>query len=74
MMRYARAENLLSQCARFHLKHEEAEAAITAMEERISSTWYESARREGVSERDCEKIKSAFVYPGFRLKFEDQQK
>jgi len=69
MMRYARAENPLSQCARFHLKHEEAEAAITAMEERISSTWYETARREGVSEQDCEKIKSAFVYPGFRLTF-----
>jgi len=73
MGRYAHAENLLSQCARFHLKYEEAEAAISAMEQQISSTWYETARREGVSERDCEKIKSAFVYPGFRLKFEDRQ-
>ena len=64
MMRYARAENLLSQSARFNLAHEEAKAAITAMEERISSTWCETARREGVSEQDCEMNKSAFVYPG----------
>ena len=29
--------------------------------------WYDIARREGVTERDCEKIASAFAYPGFRL-------
>ena len=42
------------------------------MEERIAATWYEIARREGVSERDCETIKTAFVYPGFRLSLEQQ--
>ena len=65
--RYAHAENLLSQCERFYLKREEADALIAEMERRIAATWYETARREGVSEQDCETIKTAFVYPGFRL-------
>ena len=42
------------------------------MEEQIKATWYEPARREGVSEQDCETIKSAFVYPGFRLPLDVQ--
>jgi len=65
--RYANAANLLSQCARFHLKHEEAKAIIDTMEAQVKATWYETARREGVSERDCEAIRTAFAYPGFRL-------
>lgn len=65
--RYAHADNLLSQSARFYLKPEEAQTVITDMEQRIAGSWYETARREGVSERDCEMIKTAFVYPGFRL-------
>lgn len=65
--RYAHAENLLSQCARFMLKPDEARTLIDDMEQRIKNTWYETARRVGVSERDCEKIAPAFVYPGFRL-------
>lgn len=65
--RYAHAENLLSQSARFHLPREEAEALVAAMEDRIAATWHETARREGVSERDCELIGTAFAYPGFRL-------
>jgi serine/threonine-protein kinase HipA len=70
--RYAHAGNLLSQSARFYLDRQEAEAVISTMEQRIAGTWYETARREGVSERDCETIKTAFVYPGFRLKPEDR--
>jgi serine/threonine-protein kinase HipA len=65
--RYANAANLLSQSARFLLKVTEAEAIVAAMEERIKQTWYDVARGEGVSEADCERIKGAFVYPGFRL-------
>ena len=71
--RYAHADNLLSQSARFHLNREEAESIIAAMEEQVSGTWYETARREGVSEQDCEKIQTAFVYPGFRLPLDDLQ-
>ena len=65
--RYAQADNLLSQCARFHLERDEAEAIIKAMEEQVGGSWYETARRAGVSERDCAAISGAFVYPGFRL-------
>lgn len=72
--RYAQAENLLSQCARFYLKREEAAAIIADMEARVSETWYETARREGVSEQDCKKIRSAFVYPGFRLPLDEQER
>jgi len=68
--RHAHAENLLSQCARFHLERDQAQAIIDRMEEQIKTTWYETARREGVSEKDCEAIKYAFVYPGFRLPLE----
>ncbi len=65
--RYAHAGNLLSQCARFHLSREQAGAVIDAMEQQIKATWYETARRSGVSEQDCATISPAFVYPGFRL-------
>jgi serine/threonine-protein kinase HipA len=37
------------------------------MEEQIGNSWYETTRRHGVSEEDCETISSAFLYPGFRL-------
>lgn len=65
--RYAHAENMLSQCARFHLARAEAEAIIGRMEKQITESWYKTARRCGVSEKDCEAISTAFVYPGFRL-------
>ncbi|MCZ7596722.1 MAG: HipA domain-containing protein [Gammaproteobacteria bacterium] len=65
--RRAHAENLLSQSRRFHTGRDQADMIITAMEKQINSTWYETARRAGVSEKDCDTIKSAFGYPGFRL-------
>jgi len=65
--RYANAENLLSQSARFLLEPEEAKTTIDEMEQNIRNKWYDIARREGVTENDCEKIASAFAYPGFRL-------
>ena len=65
--RYANAQNMLSQCARFHLKTEEANALIDEMEERVKVRWYEIARRVGVTEADCETINTAFAYSGFRL-------
>jgi hypothetical protein len=42
-------------------------AMIDATEQIVKSRWYEIARREGMSERDCEKISGAFAYEGFRL-------
>ncbi len=40
------------------------------MEDQVEASWYDTARREGVSEQDCETIGSAFAYPGFRLPLE----
>ncbi len=67
MGRYAHAENLLSQSARFLLKLEEAIECIKEIELTVRDSWYEIARREGVSEKDCETIRPAFAYEGFRL-------
>ncbi len=64
--RYASAANLLSQSARFLLDRGEAAAIIDAMEAQVRATWQATARGAGVSERDCEQIAPAFVYPGFR--------
>jgi serine/threonine-protein kinase HipA len=64
--RFASADNLLSQSARFLLAPLQAEAIIAAMEEQVRASWYATARGAGVSERDCDRIASAFVYPGFR--------
>jgi serine/threonine-protein kinase HipA len=65
--RVANKTNLLSQSARFLLSHDEANAIATAMEDQVRKTWYEVARAAGVSEKDCERIKGAFAYPGFDL-------
>lgn len=64
--RFANAENLLSQSARFLLDGTEARALIEAMEAKVRGSWYGIARAAGVTERDCEKIAAAFAYPGFR--------
>ena len=68
--RYANAENLLSQCERFLLPRDEATHLLAEMEVLVKQRWYEVARREGVSEQDCERIASALAYEGFRLPLE----
>jgi len=65
--RLARAGNLLSQCARFLLINDDARAIIDEMEQTVKDQWYAICRREGVSEEDCETIRPAFAYEGFRL-------
>jgi serine/threonine-protein kinase HipA len=37
------------------------------METIVKQRWYEVARREGVSEKDCQRIAAAFACEGFRL-------
>lgn len=64
--RFANAENLLSQSARFLIDRDEARALVDAMETQVRGSWYATARAAGVSERDCDRIASAFAYPGFR--------
>ncbi len=65
--RFANARNLLSQSARFLLSEEEARSIVDTMKDRVKSTWYETARAAGVSEKDCKRIEAAFAYPGFDL-------
>lgn len=69
--RYAHAKNLLSQSIRFMLSSQDAQAIIEAMEQTIADRWYDICRAEGVTEKDCERISDAFVYPGFRLLIND---
>jgi serine/threonine-protein kinase HipA len=64
--RSARADNLLSRSVRFLVPQEEARTIVARMEEQVRATWRKVARSVGVSERDCDKISGAFVYPGFR--------
>jgi serine/threonine-protein kinase HipA len=64
--RFANADNLLSQSARFLLDPGQARSVIDAMEVQVRGTWYSTARAVGVSEHDCEAIAGSFVYPGFR--------
>ena len=63
---YANAANLVSQAARFLLDGKEAARIVDEMEACVRARWYAIARREGVSERDCQEISRAFAYPGFR--------
>ena len=67
MGRYANAKNILSQHARFLLDKDEAENIVDDMKARVGATWYETLRASGVSEKDAETIRGAFVYPGFSL-------
>jgi len=69
--RYANRTNLLSQCERFLLSKEDAAVIIDHMSEVIGASWYATARQAGVSERDCELVRSAFVYEGFGFDLSD---
>jgi serine/threonine-protein kinase HipA len=70
MGRYAHADNLRSQSARFLVDSDEAKVIIDTMEQAVKARWYEIARHEGVSEKDCETIRGAFAYEGFRLELD----
>jgi len=65
--RYAHAGNLHSQSIRFLVEPDEARVIIDEIEQAVRARWYEIARKEGVTEKDCETISGAFVYDGFRL-------
>ena len=62
---FACASNILSQHTRFLLGPVEAQKIVETMRRQVSATWYDVARAEGVSERDAELIRGAFVYKGF---------
>ena len=62
---FACASNILSQHTRFSLGAAEAKTIVEDMRQRVSATWYDVVRAEGVSEKDAEAIRGAFVYEGF---------
>lgn len=64
--RFANAKNVLSQHGRFLLERDEAEKIVAGMREQVGQ-WYDVVRSSGVSEKDAEMIRSAFIYPGFSL-------
>ncbi|TXN14482.1 type II toxin-antitoxin system HipA family toxin [Methylobacterium sp. WL122] len=63
--RLATRDNLLTECARFGYEVDEATNVIDRMRECVTERWYPTCRAAGVSPADCERIRSAFVYPGF---------
>jgi serine/threonine-protein kinase HipA len=63
--RFANAKNILSQHGRFLLDGDEAKTIVSAMTEKVRATWYDVVRECGVSEKDAETIRRAFVYEGF---------
>jgi serine/threonine-protein kinase HipA len=63
--RFACASNIQSQHARFLLGPVDAKTIVDKMREQVSTTWFNIVRAEGVSEKDAEAIRAAFVYEGF---------
>jgi len=62
--RFANANNILSQHARFLLERDEAEKIVSDTRDQVGK-WYDIVRACGVSENDAEIIRGAFIYPEF---------
>ncbi|UFZ03166.1 type II toxin-antitoxin system HipA family toxin [Bradyrhizobium ontarionense] len=62
--RFANTNNLLSQHTRFLLDETQAKAIVAEMTDKVRSSWYDVVRAQGVTEKDAETIRGAFVYPG----------
>ena len=65
MGRFANKDNLLSEADKFLLNQDQAKKIIEDIYKIVKNQWYAIARYAGVTETDCEKIKSSFVYEGF---------
>lgn len=63
--RYANRANLLTDHGRFLVSYEAAAAILERIVTTVRGGWRPAMRRAGVSNSDCEAIKSAFVYDGF---------
>ena len=62
--RFANKTNLIGAAGRFVLDAGEAEAIFSRIVDTARASWRETMRSVGVSERDCEVIRSAFLYDG----------
>lgn len=63
--RLATRDNIISGAGRFGLRAEEAEAIVAKIHTIVSNRWYDICRKVGVSEGDCSRMRTAFVYDGF---------
>lgn len=68
--RYANRENLLSAHGRFLLSGEEATKLVDTLMDTVRAQWRPTMRRAGVSEQDCDRVASAFLYQGFHYGIE----
>ena len=59
-----RGESEFVTAGRFLLGADEAEAIFSRIVDTVRASWRRTMRRVGVSERDCEAIRSAFLYDG----------
>lgn len=64
--RAATARNLLSECGRFDLAQQEAEALIEEMEQIVTTRWRAVFAAAGVREPEIEQLARAFSPPSFR--------
>ena len=62
--RYANRRNLLSESGRFLLVEDDAIAIFERITRTVREQWRPTMHRAGVTERDCEAIRNAFVYDG----------
>ena len=62
--RYANRANLLTGHGRFLLDRTAAAALFDGITSTVRAGWYTEMRRAGVSSRDCEAIRAAFLYDG----------
>lgn len=62
--RMANKVNLVGGAGRFLLKAEGADGIFNQVTATIRAEWHATMRRTGVSEQDCEAIRSAFLYDG----------
>jgi len=62
--RRANKSNLVGAAGRFLLDTEDAEAIFTRLTDTVRASWYATMRQAGVSDRDCEAIRGAFLYDG----------
>lgn len=58
--------NLQTECGRFGYAPEKAASVVDEMRSFVSDRRYATCRGASVSPDDCERIRSAFVYPGFQ--------
>ena len=65
--RYANRTNLLSQHGQFKLSLVQATAIIDHTQQAVASRWHAVLRQHGTTQLECEKLATAFNYPGFEF-------